>query len=256
MANPIQTKLIEILGIKLTSGTKESLLHFIRQCVHQEKKTIVLSGNTYSFNLAYENPWLRDFFNQADWVRLDGSGLILGAWIMGYKTAPRITWADFVWDLANFCEKHDMTLFFLGSKPGVAKMAAKRLKERFSRLQVIGTHHGYFEKKSGTTENEKVIQKINAVKPNILIVGFGMPLQEFWIKENWKHLEVNVTLTAGAVFDYVTGNLRRGPKWMTNHGFEWLARLIIEPKRLWKRYVIGNPLFIWRLLRERFQKIF
>ncbi len=93
--------------------------------------------------------------------------------------------------------------------------------------------------------------RTNAVKPNIIIVGFGMQPQERWLMENWDRIEINVALTGGAVFDYVSGELRRAPRWMTDHSLEWLAWLIIEPRRLWKRYLIGNPLFLWRVLKQR-----
>jgi len=189
--------------------------------------------------------------NEADIVRPDGTGLKLGAKILGVNTSPRITWADFAWQLAEFAEPRSFTSFFLGAYPGVAEKAAARLKERFPNLRVVGTHHGYFDKTPGNPENEAVIQQINAVKPNILIVGFGMPLQERWLMENWERIEANVALTGGAVFDYVSGELRRPPQWMTDHGLEWLGRLIIEPRRLWQRYLIGNPLFLWRVLKQR-----
>jgi N-acetylglucosaminyldiphosphoundecaprenol N-acetyl-beta-D-mannosaminyltransferase len=78
-----------------------------------------------------------------------------------------------------------------------------------------------------------------------------MPLQERWLMENWDHIDANVALTGGAVFDYVSGELQRAPRWMTDNGLEWLGRLLIEPRRLWKRYLIGNPLFIWRVLKQR-----
>jgi len=118
-------------------------------------------------------------------------------------------------------------------------------------LRIVGTYHGYFDKTPGSPGNEAVIQAINAVKPNILIVGFGMPLQERWLMENWDRVEASVALTGGAVFDYVSGDLRRPPCWMTSHGLEWLGRLLIEPRRLWQRYLIGNPLFLWRVLKQR-----
>jgi len=212
---------------------------------------IVLSGNVYSFNLAYEQAWLRDFFNQADIVRLDGAGVRLGAWILGYQTSSRMTWADFAWDLAKFAALRDFTFFFLGARPGVADKAAANLKARFPDLRILGTHHGYFDKTPGSAENEAVIDQINAVKPNILIVGFGMPKQERWLLENWERIDANITLTGGAVFDYISGELRRAPRWMTDNGLEWLGRLLIEPRRLWKRYIIGNPLFMWRVLKQR-----
>jgi len=204
-----------------------------------------------SVNLAYEQPWLRDFFDQADIVRLDGAGVRLGAWVLGYRTPPRMTWADFAWSLAELASTRGYSLFLLGARPGVAEIAGDRLKTRFPDLRIAGIHHGYFDKTPGSPENEAVIAQINAVKPNILIVGFGMPLQERWLMENWDRIDANVALTGGAVFDYVSGELKRAPRWMTDHGLEWLGRLIIEPRRLWKRYLIGNPLFLWRVLKQR-----
>jgi N-acetylglucosaminyldiphosphoundecaprenol N-acetyl-beta-D-mannosaminyltransferase len=162
-----------------------------------------------------------------------------------------VTWADFAWDLAAYAETRDLSLFLLGARPGVAERAAAKLKQRFPDLHIAGTHHGYFDKALGSPQNEVVVDQINAANPDILIVGFGMPLQERWLMENWERLEASVALTGGAVFDYVSGELRRAPRWMTDHGLEWLGRLIIEPRRLWKRYLIGNPLFILRVLRQR-----
>jgi N-acetylglucosaminyldiphosphoundecaprenol N-acetyl-beta-D-mannosaminyltransferase len=212
---------------------------------------MVLSGNVHSFNLAYRQSWLRAFFNQADVVRLDGAGVRLGAWILGHQTPNRMTWADFAWDLAEFAAPRGFTFFFLGARPGVADKAAANLKARYPDLCIVGTHHGYFDKTPGSAENEAVIEQINAVKPNILIVGFGMPLQERWLMENWDRIDANVALTGGAVFDYVSGELQRAPRWMTENGLEWLGRLLIEPRRLWNRYLIGNPLFLWRVLKQR-----
>lgn len=148
-------------------------------------------------------------------------------------------------------EYHDLTFYFLGGRPGVAQKASQRLKEHSPDLRIVGIHHGFFDKTPGSSENDKVVHMINRVKPNILIIGFGMPMQERWLMENWDQIEANVVITAGAILDYVSGTLRRGPKWMTDHGFEWLARMIIEPRRLWKRYIIGNPLFVWRVLKQR-----
>jgi N-acetylglucosaminyldiphosphoundecaprenol N-acetyl-beta-D-mannosaminyltransferase len=96
-----------------------------------------------------------------------------------------------------------------------------------------------------------VIDRMNASRPDIVIVGFGMPLQEDWAGRYRTRIAAPVVLTGGAVFDYVSGRLRRPPRWMTTRGLEWLGRLLIEPRRLWTRYVVGNPLFIARVLRAR-----
>ena len=92
-----------------------------------------------------------------------------------------------------------------------------------------------------------MIEGINAAKPDLLIVGLGMPLQERWLADNWSSIDAGVALTAGATFDYISGELRRAPRWMTDNGLEWLGRLLLEPGRLWKRYIIGNPIFFWRV---------
>ena len=240
-----------VLGIQLSTCDQPELLDAIQQGIVKKKKMIVLSGNVHSFNLAYRQLWLRSFFNQADVVRLDGAGVRLGACILGHQTPSRMTWADFAWDLAEFAAPRGFTFFFLGARPGVADKAAANLKARFPDLRIVGTHYGYFDKTPGCAENEVVIEQINAVKPNILIVGFGMPLQERWLMENWDRIDANVALTGGAVFDYVSGELQRAPRWMTDNGLEWLGRLLIEPRRLWKRYLVGNPLFLWRVLKQR-----
>ena len=245
---------IHLLGIKLTLCTRDELLEAVRGFVVGKRKALVLSGNAHSFNLAYENRWLRDFFDKADIVRLDGAGLRLGAWMMGYRTAPRMTWADFAWDLAEHCERHGISLFLLGAAHGVAAKSAQRLQARFPKLTIAGTHHGYFDKSAGADQNEEVVRTINACSPDILIAGFGMPLQEDWLLRNFERLDVRVAFTGGAVFDYLSGELPRGPRWMCRTGFEWLARLLIEPRRLWRRYLIGNTLFLCRILQARFRK--
>ena len=242
---------IQILNVDLTLVDSKQLLSHIKQISNDNNKGYILSGNVHSFNLTYQHKWLCDFFNQADVVRLDGAGIRLGAKILGYNTPPRMTWADFAWQLAEFAEQHGLTFFFLGGKHGIANKAAEKLKARFPNLKIVGTHHGYFDKSPDSIENQAIIEKINALKPNILILGFGMPIQEKWLMENWHEIDANIALTGGAVFDYVSGELTRAPTWLTNNSMEWLGRLIIEPRRLWRRYLIGNPLFLWRVMKQR-----
>lgn len=227
----------------------------LSRIIHARAKAIVSHINVHGLNVACRESWFRDFLNVADIVFCDGAGVILGARILGHRIPQRITYADWTWQLAEFVESQGFTFFFLGARPGVAENAAYRLKDRFSRLRIVGIHHGFFDKMPGNSENETVIQKINVVRPNILIVGFGMPLQERWLMENWERIDANVALTGGAVFDYISGELRRAPRWMTDHSLEWLGRLIIEPRRLWRRYLIGNLLFLCRVLKQRLGRL-
>lgn len=241
-----------ILGVQVFPMTVPELHERIADYIHQNKKALVLHVNVHCLNLAYNRPWLRDFLNKAQVVLCDGAGVMLGARLLNHFIPERITYADWMWQFGDFVESEEFSLFFLGARPGVAAAAAQAMQERFPRLKIAGTHHGYFDKTPGSAENEAVIQQINTLKPNVLVIGFGMPVQERWLLQNWEALNVNIALTGGAVFDYISGGLSRAPRWMTSNGLEWLGRLLIEPRRLWKRYVLGNPVFLWRILKQRF----
>ena len=229
----------------------EDLHAEIERLLHGRRHALVLNVNAHCLNLCYEDGALRAFFNGAEVVFCDGAGVMLAARVLGGRIPARITYADWAWRLAAFAAAEGFSLFFLGARPGVAQAAAQRLKERHPGLKISGVRHGYFDHSPGSSENAAVVEEINAAAPDILLVGLGMPLQERWLMENGHGLDVGAALTGGAVFDYVSGRLDRGPRLLTAHGFEWLARLLAEPRRLWRRYLVGNPLFLLRVLRQR-----
>lgn len=224
--------------------------YIVKAAQIEGEKTIVGNVNVKSMNLACELPWYRDFLNNSDLVFCDGFGVLLGARLLGYsvESVHRMTCPDYIENFALACEKEDVSLFLLAGKPGVVDKTIAKLTSIAPKLQIQG-HHGYFEK-SGA-ENDLVIQKINEFKPGIIYVGFGMPLQERWILDNINRIEARVFVPLGACLDFYTGSVYRGPRWMTDRGLEWLTRLVIEPQRLWERYILGNPLFFYRVLRQR-----
>lgn len=243
-----------MLGVGVDPITVKELHTEIRRLVRQEEHALVLNANAHCLNLCYRDPSLRDLLNNAAIVFCDGVGVMLAARILGRRIPERITYADWMWQLAAFAESEGLSFYFLGGRPGFAALATKRLKERFPALKVVGVRHGYFDRADGSPENEAVIEEINAASPDILLVGFGMPLQEYWLRENWDRVNARVALTGGAVFGYVSGKLIRRPRFLTDNGFEWLARLFVEPGRLWRRYLIGNPLFLIRVLGQRLSR--
>jgi N-acetylglucosaminyldiphosphoundecaprenol N-acetyl-beta-D-mannosaminyltransferase len=115
-------------------------------------------------------------------------------------------------------------------------------------MQVVGWHHGYYQKNGAV--NDQVLDLIHKAKPNILFVGFGMPMQEEWIEHNMERLQTNVIFPSGSMIEYIAGNKRPAPLWMANHGMEWVYRLIQEPRRLMGRYLIGNPAFVFQVLLQ------
>ena len=242
---------MNVLGVGVDPVSVAELHARILGIVREGEHALVLHVNAHGLNLCYRDPALRSFFNAASVVFSDGAGVVLAARILGQHLPERITYADWAWQLAAFAERENLSLFFLGARPGVAERAVAYLKERHPNLRVVGAHHGYFDQDPGSPENEAVLKEINASRPDVLLVGFGMPLQERWLMHNWDRVDARVALTGGAVFDYVSGELKRGPRILTNNGFEWFARFLIEPKRLWRRYVIGNPLFLSRVLKQR-----
>ena len=251
MAQALKGRRVEILGVGVDPLTVEELHAEILKLTQKDGLSLVLNANAHCLNLCYQDAELRDFLNRADVVFCDGAGVMLAARILGGRVPERITYADWAWRLAAFAEAEGLSLYFLGARPGVAEKAARRLRERYLGLKIAGTRHGYFDYASGSPENEAVVREINASAPDILLVGLGMPLQERWLMWNRDRLNANIALTGGAVFDYVSGGLRRGPRLLTDNGLEWLARLFVEPRRLGRRYLLGNPQFLARVLRQR-----
>ncbi len=247
----IPTEKIRIFGVGIDNLSLNALLKIIEKSIKSDQKCILNYVNIHALNLAHSTPWFRSFLNHSDIVFCDGFGAILGAWLTGQKLEHRFTPPDWIDQLCELSSMEGFSLYLLGAQPGVAEKAANSLREKHPGCNIIGTYHGYFEKNIGSPENEKVIKEINSLRPNILIVGFGMPMQEKWIQENFGRLDVNVFLPVGAALDYISGEVRRAPRWMTDHGLEWLGRLIIEPRRLWKRYLIGIPVFFWCVLLQR-----
>jgi N-acetylglucosaminyldiphosphoundecaprenol N-acetyl-beta-D-mannosaminyltransferase len=250
VARPVKDR-VNVLGVGVDPLTVEELNAEIGRLVRERKRALVLNVNAHCLNLCYEDSRLRDFLNGAEIVFCDGAGVMLAARILGGRIPARITYADWAWQLAAFAAAEGFSLFFLGARAGVAQAAAQRLKERHPGLRIAGVRHGYFDHAAGSPQNEAIVEEINAAAPDILLVGLGMPLQERWLMQNAHRLDAGATLTGGAVFDYVSGRLGRGPRLLIRNGFEWLARLLAEPRRLWRRYLVGNPIFLLRVLRQR-----
>lgn len=240
---------VVVLGIRFHRLTVCQLLNYIIQSASLDQKRIIGNVNTRAMNFAYDLPWYRKFLNDSDLVFCDGFGVLLGARMLGYsmESCHRMTCPDYIENLVLACERQSVSLFLLAGQPGVVDKAIVKMKALAPNLRVTG-HHGHFEK-SGS-QNDEVVAQINSFKPDVLYIGFGMPLQEKWILDNFDRLEARVFLPLGACLDFYTDTVYRGPRWMTDRGLEWLSRLLVEPNRLWKRYIVGNPLFFYRVLKQ------
>ncbi|MDP6630902.1 MAG: WecB/TagA/CpsF family glycosyltransferase [Kiritimatiellia bacterium] len=238
---------VRIFGVTVSGFLEDQLNEYIRQSSEEHRKCIVANVNIHALNLAFTDPRFRSFLQRSDYVFCDGHGVVVSARLLGSKIPPRITYADWLPRFARFCAAEGLSIFLLGGRAGIAETAADKLKGEATGLRVAGTFHGYFDRTRNSPGSLQAIERINATKPDILIVCMGMPLQEYWIEDHWADIQATVALTGGAALDYVSGNLRRPPQWLTDHGMEWLGRLAIEPGRLANRYIVGLPLFFLRL---------
>jgi N-acetylglucosaminyldiphosphoundecaprenol N-acetyl-beta-D-mannosaminyltransferase len=215
-----------------------------------ERGRRVMYVNAHVLNQSLEQPGLRDALHAADLVYCDGYGVRLAAKALDVQIPHRMTGADWIWDLAALCESDaaQPSVYLLGSEPGHAAEAAERLQHRYPGLQIVGAHHGYFE--LGSDHAERVLEDINARRPDILLVGMGTPKQELWVEQNAARVDAGVLWTVGALFDYVSGHTPRAPGWLADNGLEWIFRLAIEPQRMWRRYLLGNPVFVSRVAAQ------
>lgn len=240
---------IKILRIKVTSAKIEEIHNEMDRLIATEDHSFVLSANVHAANLARRRTWLSDFFKKADLVHCDGVGIIMAVRLQGHKIPERITWADWAWPLSQHLANRGYRLFMLGGPEGLTEKAMARLRAHVPKLNVVGTHHGYFAKAG--PENHSVIGIINRTSPDVMWVGMGMPLQEKWILENYPRLNVKLIMTCGAAFEYIAGTVSRCPQWMGDMGLEWLFRFMQNPRRMSKRYLWGNPVFLVDAILER-----
>ena len=237
-----------IFEIPIDLGQPAELLRTITDWARQGRRARVMYTNAHVVNQSRAIPELGRALKHADLVYCDGYGVRLAARTLGYPVPHRITGADWIWALAALCEADGLSIYLVGSDPPIATLAAERLQRWYPGLKVAGSHHGFFE--LGSAHDERVLEDINARRPDIVLVGMGTPKQELWVDRALDRLDATVVWTVGALFDYVSGKVPRAPRWLADNGAEWIFRLAIEPQRMWRRYLLGNPAFLSRVLAE------
>jgi N-acetylglucosaminyldiphosphoundecaprenol N-acetyl-beta-D-mannosaminyltransferase len=249
---PLQAGPPVLVGsIPVHSVTLEQTLGFFSETVESGRKALVYYANAHAANLASGDPRLAACFRRADLVFCDGKSVQWASRWLDRPLPERFTPPDWIDRLCELCAARSWRLFLLGGKPGVSEAAARILRDRHAGLEV-GAHHGYFQKRG--EDNQRVLTEINQFGPQVLLVGFGIPHQEFWLEDNLPHLNTNIGMAIGAMLDSLTGRIPRGPEWLTDSGFEWLTRLVREPRRLGARYLIGNPRFISLILAQKWRQ--
>ena len=239
----------DLFDIAVETAPPAELLRRILRLAERGPRHRVAYVNAHVLNQSFSNAELRRALQTSDLVYCDGYGVRLAARVIGLPVPHRMTGADWIWGVAALCQESGRSLYLLGSDPGASAEAAEALRRWYPRLRVTGTHHGYFE--LGSPHSERVLEHIAEKRPDIVLVGMGTPQQELWVDRYYERIEASVVWTVGALFDYVAGRTPRAPHWLADHGLEWIFRLVVEPRRMWRRYLLGNPAFLWRVWHER-----
>jgi N-acetylglucosaminyldiphosphoundecaprenol N-acetyl-beta-D-mannosaminyltransferase len=239
-----------VLGVRIDNISRQQAVERIEQAIgrHDGRAVGVFFVNAHTLNLAAADPAYCQVLNAADLVLADGTGVRWAARLQGVRTLENMVGTDFTPMLFHATAGRGYSYFMLGADAQTVAAAADYARRTFPGWTQAGYHHGYLTDDAVTAS---AIAQINAANADVLLVGMGNPLQEQWIHRHLPGLNVPVCLGLGGLFDYWAGNVSRAPRWLRRLGHEWLWRLYQEPGLKARRYLIGNPLFLARILRER-----
>lgn len=241
---PLSATLFNNIPLKPYKSSKEFIRDIISFCTNGEKGMICYL-NADIYNRMQKDADFKSIMRSAKIVYADGISIVLAARFFLKKRFPRLTAADYLHDFLQEADKQALKIFFLGSTSPVLNTLNNHIKSTFPRLSTA-FHHGYFSDK----ESAQVLEQISAFKPHLIISAMGSPRQEKWSRNALAHLDCMIW-NVGALLDFYTGEASRAPLFMQKAGLEWLYRLLCEPRRLAKRYCIGNITFIVNVIRNR-----
>ncbi|MDI6784303.1 MAG: WecB/TagA/CpsF family glycosyltransferase, partial [bacterium] len=233
-----------LFDLNIDKITPQGVLQKLEEFIATREPHQLAYLNAHCVNRTFTDDEYRRIILDSALVYADGMALVWVSHLTNDPLPERVNAGDFLPDLCRLCEQKQYKLYFLGSEPGVAVAAADQLKKQFPTLQIVGTQHGYFTE----AEEQSIISEIINSKPDILLVGFGVPQQEKWLAKNLQKLNVPVAWGVGALLEYYALKTPRAPRWMRQSGLEWLYRLYLEPRRMWRRYLVGNMVFIMHIL--------
>ena len=214
-----------------------------------EKKLLINTINAHSYNLAKKDGYFADALCSSDVLLPDGISIVLAKKILFGENFKKIAGADlFFYEMKRLNQLRGKC-FFLGSSEKTLRLIAKKISGEYQNVK-IASYSPPFVKEFSEQQNREMIQNVNSFKPDVLFIGMTAPKQEKWAYTHFEQLDAGHVCSIGAVFDFYAGNIKRAPGWMIKIGLEWFYRFITEPKRLWKRYMLGNLKFIWYMIIE------
>lgn len=253
---------VNILGTHINSIRHADLLDALAQVIVDSRSNLEASSATTQVCITPTNSILaarkqfkvQAIYNAAEWVICDGVPVKWAAGFLGTPILERITGLDLLPDLIELAHKKSFSVFLLGARPGVAEQLKLKINAEFPNCQVKGIYVPPFMAVFSEAENKKMLDAVNQSQADILLVSLTAPKQDIWIAEHKQLLKVPLSIGIGGAFEVMAGLVPRAPKWMQTAGLEWLYRLIQEPKRMYRRYLMEAPLFIPLIIRQKLTK--
>jgi N-acetylglucosaminyldiphosphoundecaprenol N-acetyl-beta-D-mannosaminyltransferase len=238
---------VSILGVRMANATHEEAIALMEAWIRKRegRSHAVYIANAHTLNLACEDVAYRAVLNAADVVFGDGTGVRWAARRKGVRMKANLVGTDLLPAFFRSTRSAGYRHFLLGGAGGTASRAAALIERNYPGIRIAGCHDGYFDAR----DTDRVIRTINDAAPDVLMVAMGNPLQEQWIHAQRSVLRVPVSVGVGGLFDHWAGNLKRAPGWVRRFGIEW-AQLLLQQPHKWRRYVLGNPKFVVRALRD------
>jgi N-acetylglucosaminyldiphosphoundecaprenol N-acetyl-beta-D-mannosaminyltransferase len=237
---------LNFFGIPILNISMAEAVDWLVAGVEPGERRQLAFVNPDCLNIAWGNADYRQALLGCERVLPDGIGIHIGCRMQGIALRENVNGTDLFPLLCAAAAERGRSLFLLGARPGVAAAAAASMQQRYPKLVVAGTRDGYFD----AADEPAVIAQINASGADLLLVAFGAPRQDIWLHRHRDALIPPVRMGVGGLFDFYSGRIPRAPMWMREIGLEWAFRLLQEPGRMWRRYVIGNPLFLYRVWRQ------
>lgn len=228
-----------------------------------EGKLLINTINAHSYNTARKDSLFAEALTNGDVLLPDGVSIVKACKWIKAKSLPKeriAGWDLFVFEMEKLERESEelrtkseesKIVMFMGSSQKVLDLIVKRAAEVYPHLKVV-TYSPPYKPEFSDEDNKAIIDAIHAANPDLLWIGMTAPKQEKWTYSHWKELNIHCHVgSIGAVFDFFAGTMKRAPMWWQDHGLEWLYRLLKEPKRMWRRYIIGNALFLWNMVKEK-----
>ena len=235
---------IKILGVEIDNITLEESGEITKELIENSNKSceLIVAPNVEFIMTAQKDKEFFDILKSAKLATPDSVGVELASKLQKKPLKQRIPGQAYFRKVLEFGEKEGWTFYLLGGKGNTVDRAIENVKKNYPRINIVGSHEGFFEKDS----EEVVINEINKLQPNVLFVAMGAPRQEKWIYKHKSELKVDVATGQGGTFDYEAGNVRRAPRWIQKIGMEWFWRLILQPSRIVRMAVL--PIYLIKIL--------